>query len=173
MQHVELHLRAGGETADRTSEFTGVLDRLAVDRLDDIAGFNAGLGSRAVGLRFGNERTFRLLQPEAFGNIRRHRLNLDANPAAADAALVLELSNDALDGRCGDRECDAHAAAGRRIDRGIDAHHLALGVEGRATGVALVNGRVDLNEIVVGAIADIAAPGRNDTSRDRAAETER
>ena len=78
-----------------------------------------------------------------------------------------------LHGRCRDRERDADAAAGRRIDRGVDAHHFAVGVEGRTTGVALVHGRVDLDEIVIRTVADVAAAGRNDAGRDGAAEAER
>ena len=46
---------------------------------------------------------------------------------------------------------DAHAAGRRREDRGVDTDHLALGVEGRAAGIALIHGGVDLQEVVVGA----------------------
>ena len=87
----------------------------------------------------------------------RHRLDLHADPAAADRALVLELGDHRLHGRGRNRERDADAAAGRRIDRGVDAHHFAVGVEGRATGVALVHRRIDLDEIVIRTVADVAA----------------
>ena len=113
------------------------------------------------------------LRSEAVGDIGRHRLNLDADPAAADRALVLELGDDALHGGGRNRERDADAAARRRIDRGVDADHLAFGVEGRAAGIALVHRRVDLDEIVIWAVADVAAAGRDDAGRDGAAETER
>src|SRR6202021_4100631 len=139
---------------------------------DHVAGFDTGLCRRTVCLRFRNQRAFRLLQTEAVGNIGRDRLNLDTDPATAHRALVLELGNDASHGRSRDRERNADAAAGRRVDRGIDAHHLAFGVEGRTTRVALVHGRVDLDEIVIGAVTDVAAAGRYDAGRHRAAESE-
>src|ERR1700726_1688147 len=134
--------------------------------------FTALPGRRTVGLGLRHQPPFRLLQPEAVGDVSRDRLNLNADPAAADRALVLELGDHVLHGGSGNREGDADAAAGRRIDRGIDAHHLAFGVEGRAAGVALVHGRVDLDEIVIRAVADVAAAGRDDAGRDSAAEAE-
>src|SRR5258706_670722 len=161
------------EAADGAGEFPGILDRLAIHRRDYVAGFDAGLGRRAIGLRFRNQSTLRLLQAKAVGDVGGDRLNLDADPAAADRALVLELGNHTFHGRCRDRDRDADDAAGRRIDRGVDTHALAFGVEGRATGVALVYGRVDLDEIVVRAAADVAAAGRDDAGGHRAAKAER
>src|SRR5205823_8910601 len=64
-------------------------------------------------------------------------------------------------------------APGRRIDRGVDAHHLAIGVECRTAGVTLVHGRVDLDEVVIRAVADVAAGGRDDAGGHGAAEAER
>ena len=59
------------------------------------------------------------------------------------------------------------------IDRGVDADHVAVDVEGRTAGIALVHRRVDLDEVVIGAGADVAAARRNDAGRDGAAEAER
>ena len=94
-------------------------------------------------------------------------------PAAVDRAAVLQLPTtlSAVVGRNG--EGDADVAARRREDRGVDADHLAVEVEGRAAGIAAVHRRVDLDEVVVGAGADVAAAGRDDAGRDRAAEAER
>jgi hypothetical protein len=92
---------AGRETADGAGEFLGILDRLAIDAGDDVTGLDAGLGRRTVRLRFRHQRAFRLLHAEAVGDVRRHRLDLDADPAAADRALVLELGDHALDRRSG------------------------------------------------------------------------
>ena len=72
-----------------------------------------------------------------------------------------------------DREGDADRAARRREDRGVDADHIAVDVEGRAAGIALVHRRVDLDEVVIGAGADVAAARRDDARRHRAAEAER
>src|SRR5207244_4406668 len=60
----------------------------------------------------------------------------------------------------------------RRIDRGIDTHYLTRHVERRTAGVALVHGRVDLDEIVIRAVADVAARGRDDAGGHGAAEAE-
>ena len=46
-------------------------------------------------------------------------------------------------------------------------------IEGRATRITLIDGRVDLNEIVVRATSDVTAAGRNDTGRYRAAQAKR
>src|SRR6185312_14200205 len=119
-------------------ELARILDALAVDLGDHVAGLDAGLGCGTIGLRLGDQRAFRLLQAEAVGDLLGHRLDLDADPAAADGALVLELGDDALHGRRRNRERDADAAARRRIDRGVDADDVAFGRERRTAGVALV-----------------------------------
>ena len=103
-----------------------------------------------------------LLQAEAVGNARGHGLDLHADPAALDVALVLELRDHGLHGVGRDAEADADRAAGRRVDRGVHRDHLAVDVEGRAAGVALVDRRVDLDEVVVGTRADVAAARRDD-----------
>ena len=82
-------------------------------------------------LRLGDERALVVLELEAVGDVRRDRLDLDAEPAAHDRAVVLELGDDALRGRGRDGEGDADVAARRREDRGVDADDLAVEVEGR------------------------------------------
>ena len=136
---------------------------------DWMPAFTAGLS----GLRLGDQRALRLLQAEAVGDVRRHRLDLHADPAARHRALVLELGDDRLHGVGRDREGDADRAAGRREDRGVDADHIAFDVEGRAAGIALVHRRVDLDEVVIGAGADVAAARRHDAGGHGAAEAER
>jgi hypothetical protein len=53
------------------------------------------------------------------------------------------------------------------------ADHLAIAVEGRSARIALVDRRVDLQEVVIGAGLDIAAARGQHADRDGAAETER
>src|SRR6202022_3981297 len=72
-----------------------------------------------------------------------------------------------------DVEGDADTAARRREDRGVDADDLALEVEGRTAGVAAVHRRIDLQEVVIGSRANLAAARRNDAGGDRATEAER
>src|SRR6266849_2320151 len=173
MQYVQLGGAARCEATDDAGQFPGILDRLTIYRGNDVARFNAGLCCRSILLRISYQRALRLLQTHAVGDILGYRLNLNTDPTAADASLVLELSDHVLYRRCRDRKCDADTATGWRIDRGVYADDLALHIEGRATGIALVNGRVDLNEIVVGTTSDVTAAGRNDTGRYGTAQTKR
>ena len=151
------------------ASLTGLPSTAVMTSPASMPAFTAGL----FALRFGDQRAFRLLQAEAVGDILRHRLDLHADPAARDRAVVLELADHALDGVGGDREGDADRTARRREDRGVDADHIAFGVEGRTAGIALVHRRVDLDEIVIGAGADVAAARRDDAGGDGAAEAER
>src|SRR5690606_687597 len=63
-------------------------------------------------------------------------------------------------------------AAGRREYRGVDADHLAAEVERRPAGVAAVDRRVELDEVIVRSGTDIATTGRHDAGGDAAAEAE-
>ena len=90
-----------------------------------------------------------------------------------DGAVFLQLLDDVLHHVARDRKTDADAAARGREDRGVDADDLAFLVEGRAARVAVIHRGVDLQEIVIGPRADVAAAGGNDAGRHGAAEPER
>src|SRR5258708_27518553 len=173
MQYVQLGSAAGCEATNDAGQFPRILDRLTIYRGNDVAGFNAGLRRRSILLRISYQRALRLLQTHAVGDILGYRLNLNTDPTAADASLVLELSDHALYRRRRDRKCDADAASGWRIDRSVYADDLALHIKGWATRIALVDGRVDLNEIVVWTTSNVAAAGRNDTGRYGTTKTKR
>ena len=113
------------------------------------------------------------VRPSEFGNVLVDRLDLHAEPAAIDGAAGHQVLDDVLGGRGGDGEGDADIAARRREDGGVDADHFAIEVEGRAAGIAVVHGSVDLDEVVIRAGADVAAARRDDARRHRAAEAER
>src|SRR6201999_4089673 len=121
VQDVELDRRTRRDAADVAGEIAGVLDLGAVDRGDDVTRLDAGLGRRTAVLRIVDHRTPRLLQAEAVGDVGRHRLHLDAEPAARHVALVLELGDNELGGRGRNVEADTDRAARRRVDRGVDA----------------------------------------------------
>src|SRR6516165_5184063 len=171
--HGQFRGAARCHAADLLGEVSGVFDRVAIDRGDHVTGHDAGLSGRTVRLRVGDERTVGCLETEIVGDFGGDGLDLHADPAAADLAVVLELSNDRLHRRSGDGEGDAYRAARGGEDGGIDADHVAVDVEGRAAGIAFVDRRIDLNEVVVGAGPDITATGRDDTGGHRAAEAER
>ena len=86
--------------------------------------------------------------------------------------MALQLGDHFFDERCRDGEGDTDIAAGGREDGGVHADHLAIEIEGRTARIAAVHRRIDL-QIVVGAGADVAVMGRDDTGRHRAAEAER
>ena len=83
------------------------------------------------------------------------------------------MRDDRLHSPGGNGEGDAHGPSRRREDRRVDAEHVAVDVERRTTRIALVDGCVDLDEVVVGASSDIATARRNDAGRHGAAESER
>src|SRR5215467_11675780 len=148
-------------------------DRHSVDRGDHIAGLNAGVDRRTVRLRLGNERTLGPFEPEAFGNVSGDRLDLHTNPTAAYGALILELTDDAFHRFGWDCECDADRAARWRVDRGVDTDHAAVNVGRRTTGIAAVHGRINLDEVIVGAGADVTPACRHNAGSHGSAQTER
>src|SRR5262249_23994308 len=103
----------------------------------------------------------------------RTLLNHHAEPAAGDAAFVLQLRHDLLRQVDGDGESDADVAAATAEDRRVDADDLALGVEQGTAGVAGIDGRVGLDEVVVGPLVDVPADGADDADGDRVLEAER
>jgi hypothetical protein len=120
----------------------------------------------------GDQRAVRRLELQRLGDLRRHLLDVDAEPAANDLSLLLELRDELLGEIDGDREADADVAARAAVDGGVDADHLALEVHEGAARVARVDGGVGLNEVVVAALADEATLGADDAGRDRVAQAE-
>ena len=116
---------------------------------------------------------FAVAQAEPVGDLRRDRLDLHADVAARHRAVLAQLRDHVARDAGGDREADADAAAGRRVDRRVHADDVAVEIERRAARVAAVHRRVDLDEVVIGARADVAAARRDDAGRHRAAEAER
>src|ERR1700728_3646942 len=173
VEQTELDGGAGAHRADPPRQLARIVDRRAVHRGDDVTALDSGIGRGTLMLRLGHQSAGGLLQSEAVGEVRGDRLYLHADPAAGDAALIAQLPDDALDRIGRDGEGDTDRTAGGREDRRVDADDVAIDVEGRATGIALVDRRVDLDEVVIGAGADIAAAGRDDAGRDSAAKSER
>src|SRR5947209_10668274 len=73
------------------------------------------------------------------------------------------------------REAEADRAAGRRFGENlvIDTDHLALHVEQRSAGIAVIDRGVDLNELVVRRAIEVAVQGADDARRDGALAAER
>src|SRR5690606_30071799 len=111
-------------------------------------------------------------QAERLGNVFGDRLDFDSEPATVDRAVLDEVADDRLGGRSRNGEGDADISAGRREDGRIDPDDLAAQIERRTTRVAAVHCRIDLDEVVIGARADVTTARRNDAGGDRSAEAE-
>ena len=79
----ECRRASGSQVADLLGKVADIVDRLIVQRGDDIAREDTSLRGGAVRERFGNQRAFVFLHTEAFGDIGRDGLDLHADPAPA------------------------------------------------------------------------------------------
>src|SRR5690606_32680358 len=121
----------------------------------------------------GHQGTLGRIEAKAFRDVLGDRLDAHTEPATPRLTELDQLVDDIFGKLRRNGETDTDRAAGRRDDRRIDADDLALHVEQRPAGIALVDGGIRLDEIVVGAGIDIASARRDDPNRQRAAETER
>ena len=85
----------------------------------------------------------------------------------------MELGNDRLGNVRWYRKADPDTAAAGRVDRGVDADHLALHIKRRPSRIAAIDRRIDLQEIIELAGMDVAPTRRDDPGGDAAAEAER
>ena len=104
----------------------------AVDGQDGIAILEAGVGGRAGGSHLGDQRPLGLgSSPRLARRVLVDVLDLDAEPAAADGAGDFSCVDDFASPCRRNGEGDTDVAAGGAVDGGVDAHHLAIEVEGR------------------------------------------
>ena len=164
--------RLGGEAI---AESVLVLDGLAIDRDDEIAGLQPRLRRRAFRHHARDERAGRPLQPHALGDLGGDVLQFCAEPGPLHrlAAALRRVEHDThhVDGN---GEADADRAARAREDRGIDADEAARHVDERAAGIAEVDRGVGLDEERIVGNADLRARERRDDSlRHRLPDAER
>ena len=102
-----------------------------------------------------------------------HLLDAHTDPAAMGGTELAQLPDHVLGqiGRYG--KADTDRAAGGRKDGGVHTDHRAVHVEQRSAGIAAIDRRVGLNEIVIRSGIDIAVARRNDARRHGGAEAER
>src|SRR5690606_23156622 len=103
----------------------------------------------------------------------RHFLDQHAQITAHDFALAAQLRQQLLYEIDRNSEADADITAGAAEDRRVDADDFAAQIEERPAGIARIDRRVGLNEVVVRPLADVPALRADDTRRHRAVETER
>ena len=83
-QHIDLRRAAERARRKAVIERVGILDRLAVDRDDQIGRLQPGPRRRAARNHVGDQRTGRKLKPQRLGDLRRHRLQPGAKPGPLD-----------------------------------------------------------------------------------------
>ena len=132
------------------------LDGLAVELEDDVADLDSRHGGGTVRRHAGDQRSRRIVEAQTFGEVFGHGLNADAEPAAPRLAELAELADDVAGEIRRHGKTDADAAAGRRVDRRVDADDLSAHVEQRTAGIAPVDRRVGLDEIVERPGVDVA-----------------
>ena len=160
---------ARSDGRDGLGQVAGVGHGSAVDRQDHVAGLHARLGGRVALECVGHDHALGTVKAQGGGGFLVQVLHLDAQPAALHALAGLQLFDDLLGHGGGDGEAEPLA---RGDDGRVDAHHLAVQVDQRSAGVARVDGRVGLDEVVVGTGPEHPALGRDDACGDRVAQAE-
>ena len=129
----------------------------------------------------GHERAAAAGDAKTFGEAGIHFLEVHAEEAARDLAAVQEAFHDIAGEIDGDGETDASAGAAGADDGVVDADEAALGIHERAAGIALVDGGIGLDEILVAGVVigvfiilhgQAAAERADDAARDGLAEAE-
>ena len=165
---LQISLRTGAEIRHAARQVTRVAHGLAIQRRHHIAGLEAGLGGGAVifhtchkGTLRGFSALGRQLQRRRHGRI--HGLGRNTKEAALHLAFLTQFQHNALHhvGRHG--KADTNRTTGRAEDRRIHADHAAIAGEKWAAGIALIDRRIHLDEIIIGASANIAASCRDHT----------
>jgi len=167
------HPGAGLGFANGEFKVPAVADFFAVVFDDHVAVLQARLVSRASGNDVVDERAAGVRELERFGQRRGDILNHDAQVAAADMAVFDQAIHDVAGEIRGDGKTNALVAAGAAVDGGVDADEPALHVHQRAAGIARVDGRIGLDEVLVFFDAEVApARGADNAGGDGLAHAE-
>src|SRR5579871_6688645 len=157
----QLHAAPRRHGGDSTDQCARTVDMVPIDRHHLVALLDAGMCRRAGFLDAGD------------GHTASTVLHRDAKPAALDATALAQLRDDRNHQLTRRREADADGAARGRNDRRADGDHLAVHIENRPAGIARIDRRVELQEIVERSGAEVPPARRDDAGGDRAAEAER
>ena len=87
-----------------------------------------------------------------------------SQPRVTSPSLMICVEHRARE-RHRDREADAHRAARLREDRAVDADQVAGGVDQRAAGIARIDRRIGLDEVLEAVDAEVIAAERADDAR--------
>ena len=169
-QNVKLRFLARHHGRDRQSQIARQSRSFCpFTPLDHIARFQPGPRHGGAALHAGQQRA-RSFQANAAlspslpsGSIALPHAHI----ASGDVTERRQLVRHGADHVRRDGEADADRPSGGRKDRRVHADDLAVLGEQRAAGVALIDRRVDLDELVIGTRADVAADRRHDPGRHR------
>src|SRR5262249_42137329 len=156
----------------RALQLPAVADRLVGQPDDHVAGPQAGLVPRGGGVDARDLHAGGLFQLQLGGTLLVDVADADAQVAAADDAAGHQLIDDGLAQVAGDGQPDALEAAGAALDGRVDADHLALEADQRPAGVAGVDGRVGLQEVLVHVHPQGPRLAGDDAVRHRAGQAE-
>src|SRR5690606_17915274 len=123
---------------------------------------------RTVDEHLGDQRTASAFQTEAGRELFIDVLDLHPQPASLDAALALQLLDHGLGLIRRYRKADAYVAPVRREDGRVHPDHLTGRVEHGTTGITAIDGRIDLQVVIVRTGTDVAAARRDDACGRRA-----
>ena len=148
-QQLQLERRTDRRDAFGVVQIVVVVHRLAVDRDDHVAGLELRPRPRANLRAPGSRpRPAARLGAEHARDLRRQVLRLHAERAVLDAAGGDQLAHHVV-GQVGrNRKADADVAAGRRVDRRIDADQLAAQIDQGAAGIARIDRGIGLDEVL-------------------------
>ena len=114
--------------------------------------------SGAVLQHAGDDHPGAVFDAKSFCQIGGQFIGLDANPAARYLPVFQNVLHHSFGGCHGNSKTDAHVATRARINRGVDAHQVAQGVNQGATRITWVDGGVCLNKVFKGVDAQLVAP---------------
>src|SRR6202035_2839395 len=120
---------------DDSLQNSGVLDGLAANGGEDIAGLYARLGGRSMVHDLSDHDAGVLGHFQTSSHLRIQLADLHAEVAAMHDAIGAQLLEDAFGEIAGDGQANALEAAGTGFDRGVDAHDLAFQVHERTAAV--------------------------------------
>src|SRR5438445_4014143 len=161
-EHLDVHLLADGRLGHKVAELSGVLDDPPVELDDHVPALQPGAPGRAVGQYVADQDALGLGHAELFGEVLGQLLDRHTEVPADDLAPLEQLFHHRPDHVARHGEADPHVAAALAEDGRIDANELAPRVDQRAAGVARIDRRVGLDEVLVLGDADVGAAHRAD-----------
>ena len=155
-QELDLYGGAGLDLRDHVDGLLRIAQGRAVDADHDVAGAQAGLGGRPL-VEHGRHQHAAFFQLRRRSDVAWHDLQLNAQPAAGHIAVVYELPHHIHGETDGNGEANALGAAAAGDDGGVDADQLPGGGDQGAAGIARIDVRVGLYEVLEGGDAQPVA----------------